>query len=390
MDTLGQIILTIGLFFGLPSILIYCIDLISKKINLEKEKRLLIEKEENNKLAQYNQLIEEAERAKAQAEELKNYHKGKVREIEGYIQEKCDSYPHMAAIMADLLVVHYNTAARYLEIKKHPAYTEAKRIRELKAETKQILQQKKELEYQIEYIRKLFPNIDDIFDKGFSEEAEFSRETEETTDRVRLFVSPEEYQKLSATQKNQLALDRYLANRKSKWQIGRDYEMYVGYRYENEGFSVQYTGIIKKLEDMGRDLIATKGDKIYVIQCKNWSQEKTIHEKHIFQLFGSTVEYNINNDTHAVGVFVTTTELSPMAQKVAKELNIHVSRVAMGDFPRIKCNINRTTGERIYHLPFDQQYDRATIEKSRGECYVFTVKEAEEKGFRRAFKHFSY
>ena len=49
----------------------------------------------------------------------------------------------------------------------------------------------------------------------------------------------------------------------------------------------------------------------------------------------------------------------------------------------IKCNIGKE-GERIYHLPFDQQYDRCRIDLRIGECYVETVKGAEEKGFRRA------
>ena len=64
----------------------------------------------------------------------------------------------------------------------------------------------------------------------------------------------------------------------------------------------------------------------------------------------------------------------------------------MGDYPCIKCNIghdsegNRT---KIYHLPFDQQYDNTKIEPNKGEFYAVTVKEAENAGFRRAFKHFN-
>ena len=50
----------------------------------------------------------------------------------------------------------------------------------------------------------------------------------------------------------------------------------------------------------------------------------------------------------------------------------------------IKCNINNKN--KIYHLPFDQQYDRVVIEKDKGELYVKTVKEAEDLGFRRAKK----
>jgi len=39
----------------------------------------------------------------------------------------------------------------------------------------------------------------------------------------------------------------------------------------------------------------------------------------------------------------------------------------------------------IYHLPFDQQYDRTAI-LNKGEEFVWTVTDAELKGFRRAVK----
>jgi len=42
-------------------------------------------------------------------------------------------------------------------------------------------------------------------------------------------------------------------------------------------------------------------------------------------------------------------------------------------------------GSKIYHLPFDQQYD-STIIKYKNECYVETIAEAEALGFRRAFR----
>lgn len=41
---------------------------------------------------------------------------------------------------------------------------------------------------------------------------------------------------------------------------------------------------------------------------------------------------------------------------------------------------------KIYHLPFDQKYDDAIIELNSGKKYDKTVKEAEELGFRRAWK----
>ena len=62
----------------------------------------------------------------------------------------------------------------------------------------------------------------------------------------------------------------------------------------------------------------------------------------------------------------------------------------LGEFPRIKCNINNDefgSQTKIYHLPMDQQYDRTIIGNRIGEFHAFTVKEAEDAGFRRAFKH---
>ena len=56
------------------------------------------------------------------------------------------------------------------------------------------------------------------------------------------------------------------------------------------------------------------------------------------------------------------------------------------EFPRIKCNINNK--EKIYHLPFDQQYDRTIIGDQKGEFFAWTIQEAVDKGFRRAKKYF--
>ena len=57
----------------------------------------------------------------------------------------------------------------------------------------------------------------------------------------------------------------------------------------------------------------------------------------------------------------------------------------LADYPRIKCNVGRDD-QRIYHLPFDQQYDTTLIEPKKGEAWVSTVAEAEGLGFRRAWR----
>jgi hypothetical protein len=79
----------------------------------------------------------------------------------------------------------------------------------------------------------------------------------------------------------------------------------------------------------------------------------------------------------------TTTKVAPRIRDIALTMGIEVKDThEMSDWPMVKCNIT-SDGERIYHLPMDQQYDRVMIAK-QGECYCWTVAEAEGKGFRRA------
>ena len=118
-----------------------------------------------------------------------------------------------------------------------------------------------------------------------------------------------------------MALDRYLNRSLSKATIGRFYERYLGYLYENDGWQVAYHGIWKGYEDLGRDLICKKGGDILIVQAKCWSENKSIHEKHIFQLFGSTQHYlmdYLQNDlvgANVTAMFITTTSLSSCCTK---------------------------------------------------------------------------
>lgn len=341
-----------------------------------------------SKYSYLEKMEQELSTANEQVEKLERYKIALIDRMGMYIAHKCDGYHHLAGLMADMTTRHYEKTASFLRTKKHPAIKGAKSVLELKQETKEIKKENKILEYKLAYIRSLYPNIDDIFDDAF-ESSDFELETEETTDRVRLYLEPEEYNKLSPAERNQLALDKYIQGNKTKWQIGRDYELYIGHLCEQRGYKVEYTGIALKLEDMGRDLIVYDQLDTYVIQCKNWSQESEIHEKHIFQLYGSVVLYKIEHPFYNVkAVFVTTTQLSAKAKQFAEALDIDVKYVKMNEFPRIKCNIGKDANGRmvkIYHLPFDQQYDKTQI-VNEGEMFATTVAEAENAGFRRAYK----
>lgn len=252
--------------------------------------------------------------------------------------------------------------------------------------------------YKYEFLLKTFPELKKYVD---DEEALQSldkvssyKELTENTDRAKEYLSDEEWKKLSIDERNQLALDRYKKQPKSNWEIGIEYEMYVDFLLRTKyHFSTIPFGSLKGLDDLGRNLIATRIDvsgaiSTYIIQCKYWANTKVIHENVVCQTFGTAMEYQLKHNLFkekVIPVIATTTSLSEMAQKFAKKLGVKIWELPKGEYPMIKCNIG-ANGQKIYHLPFDQQYYRTEIKKP-GEFYAWTIKEATSKGFRRAFKH---
>jgi hypothetical protein len=238
------------------------------------------------------------------------------------------------------------------------------------------------------YYQELLPDADDI--KEALDEPEDpidSPATDPNEDVVVRYLSKDEYRTLSESERNQRALDAFWGRNKSKRLIGKLYEQYVGYLFEKDGYSVEYYGVHQGLHDLGRDLICEGKGFIKIVQCKNWSKSKTIYEKHIFQLFGTVYQYKRNHPSkNVIGVFFTATHLSDLARDFAQEFGIEVFEdFPLKPFPIIKCHVSKT-GELIYRLPFDQQYDVTKIEPKHGDFYCMTVSEAESHGFRRAWR----
>nr|DAT31377.1 MAG TPA: Restriction endonuclease [Caudoviricetes sp.] len=312
--------------------------------------------------------------------------------IENIVNETSQKYPWLATIYSELFYSVDKKIAADLKNKKRPALKASDSVMEIAQEKRQLMKENKMLEYQLHYLETLFPWLEDFEEADPYKAHDYIYATENNLehteyDKLKSWLSPEEYAKLSTTEKYQLALDRYQKRKKSDWDIGIEYERYVGYLYESKGYKVKYNGALMGLEDMGRDLLVEKGDETLVIQCKRWAKSKTIHEKHIFQLYGSLIVASIKDPKRTYkGIFITSTTLSSLAKKCADSLKIKVKEnFDFDSYPLIKCNLSKT-GEKIYHLPFDQQYDRVDISPSKGEFYAYTIEEAEAKGFRRAFR----
>lgn len=364
-------------------------DLKEQLTSIKKEKQFLTkEKYELNKnLVELKKEIDFLKEGLNKKDEYFNYLKTQDNE----------SIIKITSLYSDFMLIQYSITSRYLKLKSHPAKKEATRINDFRIQSKIHLEQYRHMMYKYEMLIQLFPeltNYVDDFDTIKQLDDLNNLDTiKEEFDRVQLYISKEEYRKLNLNQRNQLALERYIIGQKSKWQIGRDYELYCGQLYEKENWKVEYIGMEKKLQDMGRDLIAIKGNNHQIIQCKYWAKEKLIHEKHITQLFGTSIVYGMDKpkEVKVIPTLITNIQVSESARKFAEKLEVIIKEnIPIAEFPRIKCNVGRDENGHptyIYHLPFDQQYDRTKINQEE-EFYAFSVEEATNKGFRRAFKYF--
>lgn len=367
--------------------------------NLDKYRKELESKESEPE----NRRVKSVKELQSKESELRN------REIafEALVKEKAQGFPWSAQAYDDYFRLHDSNLSSDLVYKSHPAPKAAEARRQIAKERREAEKAARLSKYLLDYCRYLAPWLDEYIGLEATELDEIIKEIHSTWEKkeaefeeeVKRHYGPK-YEGLTPSEKLQKRLDWYLSKpNKSNWQIGRDYERYIGYLYETKGWNVYYHGK-KGFEDLGRDLICKKDNAVEIIQCKRWAQERIIHEKHIFYLFGTTVEYFIEKfgDEHlqlalfpdlvrkrnVIPKLVTTIDVSDKAEQVARVLGVVIEKVPSEPYPSVKCNVAQRTGEKIFHLPFDQQYDTALIEEERLECYVETVAEAEALGFRHA------
>jgi hypothetical protein len=279
-----------------------------------------------------------------------------------------------------------------LVVKPNPAWKAAEVVASLRGQRTQMARELKLLQYQLASYEEYFPVLLDYRDAILDEVVDLRHDAAESLAGVDPalglgYLTKSEYDGLASVERFQLALDRYWKRDKSSVEIGRLYERYIGYLYETDGWTVRYHGALRGFEDFGRDLICTRDGSTQIVQCKCWSKAKVVREKHIMQLFGTSVLYHLTEgEPMPEAVLVATTDLSNEAAMVANELGVLVRHQDLERYPMVKCNVNPGTGERIYHLPFDQQYDRVLVGDQPDEFYAETVEEAEAVGFRRAYR----
>jgi hypothetical protein len=357
-----------------------------KELNKQHHQRMLqLDKEHKNRMQECDMIERECKRREEWAQ---------------YILKEEDSIIHLSAKMfADINEWIFIDAENYLRYKPHPSTKGADVIKEMREKARYHMTEYRKMQYKKGILCKTFPELEQYFEDDHNESIEAigiysnTEDLKESYDRRANYLSKDELQDLSETDKSQLALDRYNQRPKGNWTIGIEYEMYIEYYFrEKKKCKTIPHGSLNGLEDLGRDIIAEEEKNgihiTYIIQCKRYSATKQIHENTICQLYGTAIEYELSHkESHGVivPILYTTTDLSPMAAKFAERLGIKTCKTPMSEYPQIKCNVGKD-GEKIYHLPFDQQYYNVKIDKPE-EFYAWTVKEAEEAGFRRAKKH---
>ena len=180
---------------------------------------------------------------------------------------------------------------------------------------------------------------------------------------------------------------RQIKRSKNTSELGRLYEQYVGYLYEDAGYKVEYRGIDKGNNDGGIDLICKFGSIVILVQCKYRTENNvTISTKDILQFCGVICYYSVCHPKENVeGAYYTTAHFSLGTYQVAKRLGIMVyaNYGIIMPFPIVKCKYKRME----YFLPNDWEYETTRINLQAGDCYCLNTVEANSKGFIRPYAH---
>lgn len=387
-----------------------------RKSEIEQELTRFAIQKKNEVILKSEQIDEELSKRKTEIENKESRLVEKINRLketlknafENLKKEQSIGNEHLVKTITDFYFKEDLKIAEMLENKNPPALKGSEEVRQISREKKKLNQKYNITRNYIKLYEYLFPYITDFQSEDLDfllqeKEKGIDFEADEKDDPVKKYVP--EYNSLSEEEINQRALDRYIKSpNKSTWEIGRLYERYIGYLYEQQGYDVEYVGALKGFEDFGRDLICRKETESIVVQCKYWAQGKTIREAHINQLFGTTVKLFLDvftkirkedrnslfpdyfltpSDLNIKAVFASTVEYSEEAKNFAEALGVELKKIPMSyNYPMIKCNLE----EKIYHLPFDQQYDRIKM-GIHSRQYAKTVKAAIELGCsRRAWR----
>ena len=148
--------------------------------------------------------------------------RAEITELKKLLDEKEQSYPFLAIRHEELISLKYDAIADQLCAKSRPAFTAAKKVRELSKEVTSWVYKAKIYQHQLEFYEDLFPWLEEFKELPTKDTYDTIHKKKESDkySHYKNYLSPTEYNKLSQTEKNQLALERYKKRSKSNWEAG--------------------------------------------------------------------------------------------------------------------------------------------------------------------------
>ena len=135
------------------------------------------------------------------------------------LESNITAIPYMAGMIADIETYELEKLALGLEWGySQKRLNKVKSIREIRENARAMVEKNKYAQYQLAYFLELIPNLTDIIECDFDHLPPMSVSELSNYDSSRDYLSKEEYELLTTTQRNQLALDRYNSSKnKTKW-----------------------------------------------------------------------------------------------------------------------------------------------------------------------------
>lgn len=192
---------------------------ISKKLQLLDEKINIISHKEKSLLTKENEVLEKI-----------HYFKNLYDDTFSSINWLSERYSDFQFLVDEKSIIYpkYKSASKCSDAQREFAKT-----------NKELRKRNIELELQLRKAEKSFPEISEIIELSLNDE-KIDDENLNTTEKIDILVNVIDQKILTKKEILEKALENYITRQKSKTEIGRDYERYIGYLYEKKGYKVEY------------------------------------------------------------------------------------------------------------------------------------------------------